>query len=251
MTSNYAAGDPLVLDVPSRLAQAQKIGRVLEQFTQAHASVLRQATALDIGCSSGIVTCALAPRLASLIGVDVDQDALALAKQNEGADRVGFAAATGRVLPFADGTFDVVICNQVYQYVADVPRLLAEIRRVLRIGGCCYFSARNLYGILAKENRLPFINSFAPRLAHALEVTATSNWRHRAGRLWPYIKLRALATETFVVHDYTVRVLHDPELSDLFVPVFARGLLAHLPAALLLPFKPFLPTHIWVLEKRP
>ena len=250
MTSNYAAGDPLVLDVPTRLAQAQKIGRVLEQFTRARGGVLRQATALDIGCSSGIVTAALAPRVASLTGVDVDRGALALAKHNEGADHVGFAAATGGALPFADGVFDVVVCNQVYQYVADVPRLLAEIGRVLRTGGCCYFSARNLWGILAKENRLPFLNAFAPRLAHVLESKAPSNWRHRAGQLWPYIKLRGLAAETFVVHDYSLRVLTDPGLSDLFVPVFARGLLAHLPAVLLLPFKPLLPTHIWVLEKR-
>ena len=250
MTSNYAAGDPLVLDVPSRLAQAQKIGRVLEQFTRARGGVLRRATALDIGCSSGIVTAALVPRLALLTGVDVDRGALALAKQNEGADRLGFAAATGRALPFADGAFDVVICNQVYQYVTDVPRLLAEIRRVLRTGGCCYFSARNLWGILAKENRLPFIDSFAPRLAQVLEATAPSNWRHRAGKLWPYTKLRGLAAEIFVVHDYTLKVLNDPALSDLFVPVFARGLLAHLPAALLSPFKPLMPTHIWVLEKR-
>jgi SAM-dependent methyltransferase len=250
VTSNYAARDPLVLDVPSRLAQAQKIGRVLGQFIQARGGVLRQATALDIGCSSGIVTSALAPRLASLIGVDVDMGALALAKQNDGANSVSFAAATGRALPFADGAFDVVVCNQVYQYVADVPRLLAEIRRVLRTGGCCYFSARNLWGILAKENRLPFINSFAPRLAHALEATAPSNWRHRAGKLWPYTSLRRLAAETFVVHDYTLRVLNDRALSDLFVPVLARSLLAHLPTSLLLPFKPLLPTHIWVLEKR-
>jgi ubiquinone/menaquinone biosynthesis C-methylase UbiE len=249
VTSDYSVGDPLVLDVPSRLAQAQKIGRLLEQFAQARGVGLRQMTGVDIGCSSGIVTCALAPRFASLIGVDVDRGALMLVEQNREANNVSFVAATGRALPFGDGAIDVVVCNQVYQYVPDVPRLLAEVGRVLHAGGFCYFSARTLWGVLAKENRLPFINSFSPRLAQVLERTAPSNWRHRAGKLWPYTRLRRLAEQHFTVHDYTLRVLTDSTLSDLFVPPWARGILAHTPSALLAPFKPLLPTHIWVLEK--
>jgi SAM-dependent methyltransferase len=249
MTSDYSVGDPLVLDIPSRLAQAEKIGRALEQFARTRNVELRRSTGLDIGCSSGIVTCALAPRFASLRGVDVDRGALALAKQNENPASVAFVAATGRALPFGGGSFDVVVCNQVYQYVSDVPRLLAEIRRVLRNGGFCYFSARNLWGVLAPENRLPFIASFSSRLARALEGAAAPNWQHRAGTLWPYTKLRRLAAQSFAVHDYTLRVLTDLALSDMFVLGFARGLLAHTPAALLAPLKPVLPTHIWVLEK--
>ena len=38
-------------------------------------------------------------------------------------------------LPFRDGTFDVVTSTQVYEYVADMPRALAEACRVLRRGG--------------------------------------------------------------------------------------------------------------------
>ena len=38
-------------------------------------------------------------------------------------------------LPYADGTFDAAVSTQVYEYVADLPRALAELRRVLRPGG--------------------------------------------------------------------------------------------------------------------
>ena len=38
-------------------------------------------------------------------------------------------------LPYPDGAFDAAVSTQVYEYVADVPRALPELRRVLRPGG--------------------------------------------------------------------------------------------------------------------
>jgi len=38
-------------------------------------------------------------------------------------------------LPYADSTFDAAVSTQVYEYVADLPRALDELHRVLRPGG--------------------------------------------------------------------------------------------------------------------
>jgi SAM-dependent methyltransferase len=38
-------------------------------------------------------------------------------------------------LPFADGSFEVVVCMNVLEHVADTQRLMSEARRVLRSGG--------------------------------------------------------------------------------------------------------------------
>src|SRR3954466_10667436 len=38
-------------------------------------------------------------------------------------------------LPYPDGAFDAAVSTQVYEYVADVPGALSELRRVLRPGG--------------------------------------------------------------------------------------------------------------------
>jgi arsenite methyltransferase len=38
-------------------------------------------------------------------------------------------------LRYPDGAFDAAVSTQVYEYVADVPRALSELRRVLRPGG--------------------------------------------------------------------------------------------------------------------
>jgi SAM-dependent methyltransferase len=41
-------------------------------------------------------------------------------------------------LPFADATFDAVVCQAVLEHVADPPRVVAEVRRVLRPAGLVY-----------------------------------------------------------------------------------------------------------------
>jgi SAM-dependent methyltransferase len=44
----------------------------------------------------------------------------------------------GHDLPFADGSFDAVVAQAVLEHVADPPRVVAEMHRVLRDGGLVY-----------------------------------------------------------------------------------------------------------------
>jgi SAM-dependent methyltransferase len=44
----------------------------------------------------------------------------------------------GHDLPFADATFDAVVCQAVLEHVLDPPRVVAEIHRVLRPDGLLY-----------------------------------------------------------------------------------------------------------------
>ena len=48
--------------------------------------------------------------------------------------------ARGEQIPLADGQFDLVICTQVLQYVAQPSAVIAEIHRVLKPGGCLLLS---------------------------------------------------------------------------------------------------------------
>ena len=45
------------------------------------------------------------------------------------------AVANGKDLPFADHSFDVVICSEVLEHIIDYDRVLMEIYRVLKPGG--------------------------------------------------------------------------------------------------------------------
>jgi SAM-dependent methyltransferase len=49
-----------------------------------------------------------------------------------------FQVANIEALPFDDSTFDVVVANHMLYHVADRPRALAEVQRVLRPGGRFY-----------------------------------------------------------------------------------------------------------------
>lgn len=259
---DYLVGDPAMADLVGRRAQAEKILAVVEDF-------LRQAEAiglsgdavwrncLDIGCSTGIISQRLAGRFPLTVGIDVDQQALThpIARANwvHPVARVYPALASGVQLPFRNDTFDVVVCNQVYQYVPNVAGLLAEIHRVVRPGGFCFFSARNLLGIVARENWRPLLAAIAPGIARRLDSrnSVKANWRHRAGYLWPYFKLRNLASCWFIVHDYTTRVLTTPQLASLFFPAANCNRLIYVLAPVLRALKPILPSHLWILQKQP
>jgi malonyl-CoA O-methyltransferase len=48
--------------------------------------------------------------------------------------------ADARQLPFADGTFELLMANLVLPWIDDLPGCLAEVNRVLRAGGLFMFS---------------------------------------------------------------------------------------------------------------
>ena len=95
---------------------------------------------LDVACGTGIVLRTAASHVGpdgTLTGVDINPDMVTVARQV--AEREGIAAefheAPAETLPFADGSFDVVLCGLGLMYFTDRPAALAEMRRVLADGG--------------------------------------------------------------------------------------------------------------------
>lgn len=50
-------------------------------------------------------------------------------------------------LPFADASFDTVLCNQVLEHVPEPARLMAEVQRVLRPGGVLLLTTPQVWGL--------------------------------------------------------------------------------------------------------
>jgi SAM-dependent methyltransferase len=232
-----------MLDASSRGQQARKISGVL----RAHiGEEIGGQKCLDIGCSAGHITAHLAGQFAFVAGTDVDRHALSAAGRERGT-LAAFCRADALALPFPEACFDVAVCNQVYQYVPSPPRLVQEIHRVLKPGGCCFFSARNLWGIVAGDNRRPFLARYAPFLASL--APSGENWERRSGHLLPYPALRALVGD-FALYDYTWPVLRQPRRYG-FDQLAHLGWLARLlPEPLQKALLPLLPNHLWVLQKQ-
>lgn len=98
-------------------------------------------TALEVACGSGGVTCQLASETgASGVGVDINPHGIAAAsrraERNGQTSRVAFQIVdASRPLPFADESFDVVLCNDSINHLADRAAVLQDWYRVLRPGG--------------------------------------------------------------------------------------------------------------------
>lgn len=98
---------------------------------------LLKGTWLDCGCAEGGYAAAMATRGPEfVIGVETALDRLLNAEGLDTATgRLAYVCASSEGLPFATGTFDGVLLNEVLEHVADESRTLREIYRVLRPGG--------------------------------------------------------------------------------------------------------------------
>jgi SAM-dependent methyltransferase len=63
--------------------------------------------------------------------------------------RARTVAAYGEALPFASGSFDLVLCDNVVDHAESPGRIVAEIARVLAPGGLLYFTVNVHHGIYA------------------------------------------------------------------------------------------------------
>ena len=86
---------------------------------------------LDVGCGTGAAHPYLVELGWQVIGVDVSEDQLRLARAR-GVDAVH---ARAEKLPFADRSFDAVVSLWTHTDVDDFSRTLHEVARVLRTGG--------------------------------------------------------------------------------------------------------------------
>jgi ubiquinone/menaquinone biosynthesis C-methylase UbiE len=94
------------------------------------------ARVLDVACGTGVVSRAAATRVGStgqVVGTDVNEQMLAVAR--DAGDGVDFREADAAKLPFPDGAFDAVICQQGLQFVPDPRAACQEMRRVLASDG--------------------------------------------------------------------------------------------------------------------
>ena len=99
---------------------------------------------LEIAAGTGIVTRQLRdalPQTTHLVASDLNAPMLTIAQEKFGrAERVGFQTADATALPFADGSFEAVVCQFGIMFVPDKGRAHREAFRVLAPGGRYYFS---------------------------------------------------------------------------------------------------------------
>ena len=237
-TESFDGASPLA-DEANRAAKAAKIRAVLDEEGALDKPAPR---ILDIGCSFGIILQLITPENGFGVGVDMDT--------NLGRDsaNLAFARADAENLPFDSDSFDVVICNHVYEHTDNATQLIAEIRRVMTPDGVCYFAGPNKYEPVEPHYGLPFL-SWLPRPAADTYMRVMRKGDSYPERPYSRRQLRELVAD-FDVTDYTRAIVDDParfEATDILPPgslklTVARGMLR---------LAPFLfPGFVYVLRKR-
>jgi SAM-dependent methyltransferase len=95
---------------------------------------------LDAGCGVGYGSARLARTAASVVGVDVSEEAIVHARTHYAAPGVSFAVMDISALTFENGSFDAVCSFETIEHVNDVERALTELARVLRASGILVIS---------------------------------------------------------------------------------------------------------------
>ncbi|MBS1575047.1 MAG: class I SAM-dependent methyltransferase [Bacteroidetes bacterium] len=98
---------------------------------------------LEIACGTGRVTNHLRrvlPADAELIATDLNAGMLAVAKHKLASANIVFKEVDAQALPFADNSFDLIICQFGFMFMPDKPKAFAEAHRVLLPGGKLLFN---------------------------------------------------------------------------------------------------------------
>jgi 2-polyprenyl-3-methyl-5-hydroxy-6-metoxy-1,4-benzoquinol methylase len=100
------------------------------------------ARLLDFGCGWGNNTVVFAKLGYAVDGFDISPGNIEATRRRAAAygvsERVRAQVAAAETLPYADGTFDVVVGVDILHHV-DIPKAIAEVHRVLRRGGTAIF----------------------------------------------------------------------------------------------------------------
>jgi SAM-dependent methyltransferase len=121
--------------VPFSTAPGIKDERALELLVEASGAG-PDDTVLDVACGPGLVVAAFARVVRHATGIDVTPAMLARARElTAGLTNVTLAQGDVTSLPWADGTFSIVVSRFAFHHFPDPGAVLAEMRRVCRPDG--------------------------------------------------------------------------------------------------------------------
>lgn len=99
---------------------------------------------LDAACGEGYGSAYLARFASDVVGIDIDEPTIVEARARYvGSGNLLFDVGDVRRLPYDDGSFDIVVCFETIEHVAEPAVLLREVVRVLRPRGRLIVSTPN------------------------------------------------------------------------------------------------------------
>jgi 2-polyprenyl-6-hydroxyphenyl methylase/3-demethylubiquinone-9 3-methyltransferase len=146
--------------------------------------------ALDVGCGGGILAEAMATAGAKVIGIDLSDKALSVARlhQLESGAEVDYRLITAETLA-ADqpGSFDIVTCMELLEHVPDPASTIAACATLVKPGGLVVFSTINrnpkayLFAVIGGEYLLRLLPRGTHDYARFIKPSELAGFARRAG----------------------------------------------------------------------
>lgn len=145
---------------------------------------------VDVGCGGGLLAEAMARAGATVTGIDMSPDALAVARLHlmESQLQVDYQQTTGEELAeVTPGSFDVVSCMELLEHVPDPARLVHACARLSRPGGSVMFSTINrtlkafATAIVGAEYLTELVPRGTHRYAQLIRPSELDSWGRAAG----------------------------------------------------------------------
>ena len=118
---------------------------VLEDFDTLLGTLPKNAKILDVGCGTGHLTKSIKDKGFDVTGMEPSANMIAFARKN--FPDITFTEGISVAIPFADQSFDAIICFEVLRYMdeSETLKTYQEFQRILKPGGVFLATHVNRY----------------------------------------------------------------------------------------------------------
>ncbi|WP_434132317.1 bifunctional 2-polyprenyl-6-hydroxyphenol methylase/3-demethylubiquinol 3-O-methyltransferase UbiG [Methylocaldum sp. GT1BB] len=179
---------------------------------------------VDVGCGGGILSEGLARAGAEVVGIDLAEELLDVAKSHADESGIGvdYRRVSAEALAEAESdSFDIVTCMEMLEHVPDPASVVRACAKLVKPGGRVFFSTLNrklkayLLAIVGAEYLLNMIPKGTHDYATFIKPSELSRWAREAG-------LELLGMEGIAYNPITGQFTLSRDLDVNYLAAFAR-----------------------------
>jgi arsenite methyltransferase len=138
-----------------------------------HLNLSRGELVLDVGSGPGFLCESMSEIVGpdgAVVGIDISPELVSICNRRKRAAWLSYEIGDATKLSQPDASFDVVVCTQVAEYIADVDRALTETFRVMKPNGRMLYVATDWDAVVwfseRPERMAAVMNSWEAHCAH-------------------------------------------------------------------------------------
>jgi 2-polyprenyl-6-hydroxyphenyl methylase/3-demethylubiquinone-9 3-methyltransferase len=176
-------------DRDSEFKALHDINPLRANFIDQHSPVAGKKL-VDVGCGGGILAESMAAAGAEVIGIDMAEGPLAVARlhQHESEEKVEYRHATAEELAAeAPASFDVVTCLEMLEHVPDPAQVIQSCAELVKPGGHVFLSTINrnpksfAFAIVGAEYVLKLLPAGTHEYEKFIRPSELEAWARHAG----------------------------------------------------------------------